>query len=251
MIRLRFLLVTVVIVLVTQMALAQQFEVASIRPSERKTADVQISPVSLAMRGVSLHSSIRWAYGTGGKSLRVYEVVGGPSWVKSEVYDIVAKSDVPATQIEFRTMLQSLLKDRFNLELLRESKEVPVYVITNGNGRPKLTPSQDNGDRRSIMPQGRSLEFQNASLLDLADFLAELPAFDRPVVDKTGMEGRFDFKLALVESEAPDPAIIKAAINAFDISNYKFALEQIGLKLESQKALMSFISVVRAEKPTD
>ena len=116
------------------------FEVASVKPnpnakaggegSARETIDS--APGSLTMRNVSLRSCVRWAYG-----LRDYQLTA-PASTAAERYDIVAKATGPAPVNQLRLMLQTLLAERFQLALHRESRELPVFALTVAKNGPRL-----------------------------------------------------------------------------------------------------------------
>ena len=107
----------------------------------------------------------------------------------SQGYDIAAKADHPVSRNQIRLMLQSLLNERFQLAMRRESKSGPVYKLVVAKGRPKLQPS-DGGDL--VMARGSDgFEFRNAELLRLASYLSNY--VNREVIDDTGIEGSYNF----------------------------------------------------------
>jgi len=236
----------------TPQAQRPSFEVASIRASQNKRTSIETSPGNLTMRGVTVESCVRWAYGTDGKAPAEYQISGGPDWARSEMYDIIAKPSSPtAERGQYSLMLQELLAERFKLAIHIENKDLPVYVLNIGKNGPKLTPSKANGNQRSILPAVGGIIVQNASMLDLTDFLASLPSFGRPVLDKTGLEGRVDVALMLLDKQIDDPAALKRAIATSDFSNYAYAIEQLGLKLESGKAPLEVLVIDHVEKPSE
>ena len=228
------------------------FEVASIRASQIKRTSIETSPGNLTMRGVTVESCVRWAYGSDGKAPAEYQISGGPDWARSEMYDIIAKPSSPTTERDqYRLMLRDLLAERLKLAIHIENKDLPVYVLNIGKNGPKLTPSKATGNQRNILPAVGGITVQNASMSDLAEFLAGLPSFGRPVLDKTGLGGRFDFTLMLLDKQIEDPAALKRAIATSDFSNYAYAVEQLGLKLESGKAPLEVLVIDHLEKPSE
>jgi len=148
-------------------------------------------------------------------------------------------------------MLQNLLAERFKLTIHTETKDLPVYVLNVGKNGPKLTPSNATGNQRSILPAVGGITVQNASMSDLAEFLAGSPSLGRPVLDKTRLDGRFDFTLMLLDKQIDDPGALKRAIVTSDFSNYAYAVEQLGLKLESGKAPLDITVIDSVQRPSE
>ncbi len=195
--------------------------------------------------GMPIWPLIMKAYG-----VRDFQLAGDVDWKYSQRFDIAAKPDGEVSDEKVLLMLQALLADRFKLKLHRETKEMQVYVMTvakNGpkNG-PKLTaaePSETGGIR--IRGMGR-LAGISASTLQLAEGLSDLALngrhfLDRPVLDRTGLSGVYNFNLEWTPEGAPDP---------FGPSIFTAIQEQLGLKLETQKAPVEILVIDRLEKPT-
>ena len=224
------------------------FEVASVKPnltaraggegSERE--NIAGSPGSLTMRNVNLRSAIQWAW-----RVRGYQV-SGPGWLANEKYDIVAKTSSPASDDQLRLMLQTLLADRFQLKLHRETKELPVYLLVAGKRGAKLRASASEGSS-SMRPAGGGLEFRNFTMAELAERLSVRPfSFDRPVLDETGLPGLFDFTMKLAGTDAE----LKQTLEGMERGGSDFALflEQLGLKLQPKKGPVEILVVDRVEK---
>lgn len=235
------------------LALAQPaFEAASVKPnpsakaggegSTRETIDSP--PGSLTMRNVSLQSCVRWAYG-----LRDYQLTA-PAWTATERYDIVAKAAGPAPVDQLRLMLRALLAERFQLALHRENRELPVFALMVAKNGPKLHASTADA-AATMKPSGGALVFRNYSMPDLADRLATRPFhFARPVVDQTGLAGRYDFDMKFAANDAE----LKQTMERMeaDQSSFAPALQDLGLKLDSLKAPVEVVIVDRAAKiPTE
>lgn len=219
-----------------------QFEVASIKPSQagnmdregNRREDVDTAPGSLTMRNVSLSSCIRWAYGVQRSQ------VSGPAWVDSERFDIAAKAANPASEDQLKVMLQALLGDRFKLTLHRDSKIVSLYALVVAKNGPKLQASEGEGKSKRV---GNAVKgsFEQTSLPEFAEYLS-VP-FRAPVVDMTGLKGRFDFKTDFSGFFVPGsslddlPGFISTAIQ-----------EQLGLRLESRKAPLEILVIDHAER---
>src|ERR1051326_4364349 len=132
-----------------QAAGAPSFEVASVRENKgappREPPFIRspftVSPGSLIGRNVSLKYCLQWAY-------RLTEFqVQGPDWMASQRYDIAAKAIAGAGEDQLRLMLQTLLTQRFDLTLHRESKLLSAYVLEIGKDGPKFKESsiEDEG----------------------------------------------------------------------------------------------------------
>jgi uncharacterized protein (TIGR03435 family) len=234
----------------------REFAVASVKASQRGNAGgegserekISISPGGLIMRNVSLRSCIRWAYG-----VRDYQI-SGPGWLASERYEIAAKSSAPASSDELRQMAQKLLADRFKLTLHRESRELPVYAMVAGKKGAKLRPAA--GGETTMLPLGGALVFRNCSMAELADRLGARPfSLDRLVLDKTGLDGAFDFTLKFSDNAGD----LKHTLEGMEQgggdqgpSMFTILEGQLGLAFKTQRAPVASLVIDHAEKiPTE
>lgn len=165
-------------------------------------------------------------------------------------YDVEAKAEgVRArTRDEFRPMLQTLLADRFGLRVHREMKEIHGYALLVGKGGPKLKESPpDATESAHIGVNGRnqSITASRVSMDELASMIPGVFFVDRPVLDRTGLAGAYDFKIeATPESRmmGSDPDLTIISIFA--------AVQQLGLELESQQVKIEVLVVDHVEKPS-
>lgn len=178
--------------------------------------------------------------------IKDYQLSGGPDWAYSERYDVDAKSDDSLTRDEMRLMIQNLLSERFQLKIQRDTKELPVYALTQGKAGMKLQEAPDRPTSGFDVGSGQLLGY-GVSMTELADQLSRM--LDRPVIDLTAISGTFDLKLqyAPIESQpnaqaAPDPS-------APDIVTA--VAEQLGLRLEAVKAPIEVLVISRAVKPDE
>jgi uncharacterized protein (TIGR03435 family) len=225
-------------------AFGQSFEVASIKPHPPaldapvfKNPDVnpiQISGNRIALQMIGLKGLVMAAY-----DVKEYQVSAGPAWASAidSMYDIEAKTsgETAPGMAQVRLMLQALLADRCHLKLRRESKELPVYSLVVAKGGPKLKEAPETQPPAPGMRRG-SLD-QLVALLSLM--------LDRPVIDKTGLTGIYDYSngLTLLDMGAQDSAdAVSRAIIAIQ--------DQLGLRLESAKAPLEMLVIESAEKPT-
>jgi uncharacterized protein (TIGR03435 family) len=266
---------------------AASFEVASILPnhSAEMKAGIMFQPGRFTATAVPVKRLIAMAY-----EVKDFQVTGGPSWINSERYDIKAKEpDSVAGQVEglpfgqrgglLRSMVQSLLSDRFKLKLSRETKELPVYALMVAKNGPKLIAAKpdDNsfhgikGPREIKNPGGYGqmglmrmgggeLEGHGTPVSSLAYMLSE--QLSRTVLDRTGLTGNYDFTLKWAPEpgeemmlrgpeggnpgpeSAPPPETSGPSI-------FTAIQEQLGLKLESTKGPVEVLVIEHIEKPTE
>jgi len=224
-----------------------RFDVASIRPTtDRHDESLIVNPGGLIYSRVSLKDCLESAY-----SVKRYQI-SGPDWLETQLFDITARVEGNHSKDEIMLMLQTLLADRFNLALHREQKELPVYALLVGKNGSKLHKSDGDGDF-SMGPTSGGIGFQRISMADFAArFLSRLPPIGRPVLDKTGLEGRYDFTLALATTPGGGADGIKKSALEEGFSLFAYALDQLGLRLDAQKTLMDMLIVDHVEKtPTE
>lgn len=205
---------------------------------------------------LSLKSIIRWAF-----EVQNYQVAGGPSWIESDRWNILATAPHPAdpsAPVEYENMtdaqrkstmeltrarVRTLLDDRFHLALHREAREQTVYALTIARGGPKLKESADQSKSGLMMGARRGVMESRGSDLDtLVKFLGE--RLQRPVLNRTGLTAHYDFKL---EWTPDSPGATGGDTSGPSI--FTAIQEQLGLKLESQKAPVDTLVIEGAEKP--
>jgi bla regulator protein blaR1 len=253
-----------------------KFEVASIKPSagDDHRRMLQIQPGG-GMRtvGTPLKMLITFAY-----DVRDFQISGGPGWINSEQYDIMAKgegadaggppsdprnisdAEMKTRTEQLRERLRSLLADRFQLVIHKETKEQSVYALVVGKGGSKLKVAEIKaGDRHRMMRMGRGqISGEGVELDMLTNALSN--QLGRPVVDRTGLKGPFDLKLEWT----PDPGQgggqfggpLPPGVDAppppdpNGPSIFTAIQEQLGLRLESSKGPVETIVIDKAEKPS-
>jgi len=167
-------------------------------------------------------------------------------------YDIVAKAAGPVPVSQVKLMLRSLLEDRFKLTIHRETKELSVYILTVAKGGPRFQPSADDGPM-SAAPKGGSLQYRRTSMAYLAgSVFSNLPSLGCPVVDRTGLDGIYDFSLKLFDPDSangetgPKGDMLRQMDNGLSAS-----LKGLGLKLESQRSPVEILVIDHVEKPPE
>jgi uncharacterized protein (TIGR03435 family) len=267
------------------------FEVASVKRSEPITPEmvqsgrlqmgVTIDARSVRLAKMSLFELIALAYQIKGHQ------IAAPNWATMERYDIQAKLPEGASRGQVPAMLQTLLADRFQMKIHRETRDFNVLALVEAKGGHKLTPSAAvaetapspqirggisvapdgtqtrsgvNGDSR-VTPGPRGAEHiqtKKMSMKALADFLTRY--CDRPVVDMTSVAGLFDAEFDVSGEELRTAARAHGAVirtsteEASEPSGptLKSSLEKLGLRLEARKAPAETIVVDSVEKvPTE
>lgn len=239
------------------------FDVASVKVSElngmggegSRKANLRAEPGSLSMRNLTFKSCVSWAY-----RLKDYQVTG-PGWIDSERYDIVAKAAAPVKDDGLRKMLQTLLAERFKLACHRETRELPVYVLTVAKGGLKMKPSEGPGESSFQPVKGPNrlaVSLGHTSVAQFADLLSSGPLQGQPVLDETGLDGTYDFTIDVGRyldlSQGHEGDGVKSPMDRSTIENAVIMAlrEQLGLKVESKKHPIDMMVVDRAEKvPTE
>jgi uncharacterized protein (TIGR03435 family) len=176
-----------------------------------------------------------------------YQISGAQAWMDSERYDILANApgEVAPSPENGRLMLQALLADRFHLQIHMETKESSIYGLVIGKNGPKL--KESTADEYSQTASGvrtALMTFSKATMEQLANNLSH--SVGRPVLDKTGLRGFYDFKLNWTPDFGTPPAPDSNGVDIFTALQ-----EQLGLKLEPQRAPIEFIVIDHAEKPSE
>uniref|UniRef100_Q01T49 TIGR03435 family protein n=1 Tax=Solibacter usitatus (strain Ellin6076) TaxID=234267 RepID=Q01T49_SOLUE len=229
------------------------FEVASLKPTplgfSGSSAFVPSAGNNLSLRGMSLRDMIQLAY-----TLSSDLVGGGPAWVDGSRYDVEARAEGKASQQQRLEMLKTLLAERFKLTFHYESKEASTYVLMAGKNGSKMKARQpgDSGEPSGIRDTG-SLHYvcRDTTMAWFARYL-ESTVLSRPVADKTGLTGAYDFDLAW----RPDDDQFKGRFAGSreaqsDLPDLFAALKEIGLRLETIKSPVQFLRIDHAEKPSE
>ena len=257
------------------------FEAASIKPAKSGNTGlfrIGVDPGGrFVANGANVSILLQLAY-----NVKENQISGAPGWINSDRFDIQAKpDDAVAAELQKlgpdqrnglqRKLLQSLLADRFKLKLGHQTRELTVYALTVAKSGPKFhesaTPSQAQGSgsepRRGIMMNGRGeLTVSDARLEMFANALSH--QLGRIVLDKTGLSGRYDFTLHWTPEPGEGPAMPGGPGPGRDDhggappppeqsgpSIFTALQEQLGLKLESQKAPVDILVVEHVERPSE
>lgn len=272
---------------------APRFEVASVK---RNVAEaVAGNPASVrglaggAVRttNATLRMLVRMAYRLG----LTDEIVGGPPWIDTVGFDIDARPTNPTSFMESAYMMRTLLAERFKLVARRESREGPVYALVlarrDGTLGPQITrpagecvmvspafaqtdprssdpvklsawpPPGRPGRRCGMGPDGDTMKAGSVTMATVVTLLT--PLMDRPVVDKTGLAGTFDFDLRYDGAAAFFPGRGRSLAVSPDVpsdparapSIFTALQEQLGLRLDPQRGAVDVLAVHSAELPTE
>jgi uncharacterized protein (TIGR03435 family) len=201
---------------------------------------------------LSIRDLIQYAY-----SLPKSQIVGGPGWLDSGMYDIDAKSspevdvrlkampDGDAAQ-QKRVMVRELLKERFSLTTHEETRVLPIYILVLAKGGAKFQPSDHSGTRIDVGRSRIHVQGSDDTIGLLARELAQSQG--RLVVNRTGLTGRYDLTLRWTPDETPllngepDPNAPPGLFTAIQ--------DQLGLKLESGKGPVPVLVIDHIEPPS-
>jgi uncharacterized protein (TIGR03435 family) len=184
------------------------------------------------------------------------QIVGGPGWVSTDTYDLtaVAENDKEMQQ-HGREMFQKLLTDRFQLAFHWEQRDMPVYVMTVAKGGSKLKAADANGAHESGCQRPGQCMFRREDVQHFANWL-QFAVVDKPVVDKTGLSGEFDFTLKWTPDESQFFAMGIHAPPPSDDPNappplFQAIEDQLGLKLAAQKTSTQVMVIDHVERPAE
>jgi uncharacterized protein (TIGR03435 family) len=240
------------------------FEVATIKPLEGAPPPMPGGPPPMPSDEVRLLANTRilisLAYNVQGFAKS--EIVGGPAWLDDQIYEVHAKINGPLSaamkqmpdrdqsqQIEL--MEQSLLAERFKLKAHFETRKLPEFSLVAAKGGPRLTPADPslprNGSTRVSEGQNQELKSTGSTVQDLVQMLqSESETGERPIIDKTGLSGSYDFTLKWTRDQTPDASESQAD----NPSLFTALEEQLGLKLVPTKGPVEVVVIDRIERPS-
>jgi len=234
------------------------FEVATFKPSPADASfkGIRLSRHQFLAVNTNLNDLIIFAYGVHPK-----QVIGVPGWAETEKFDIqaVPNNEGLPTLDQWKLMVRKLLEDRCKLSFHHDQKDLPVYALTVSKTGPKLTPSLGNsiglpalGFRGKI---GGDVSASNVTMGDFINFMTRNVKLDRPIVDKTGIQGKYDFELDWTPDDtqfggrgettpaADGPSTAPSLFTAVQ--------EQLGLRLDANRAQVDVLAIDHIEKPSE
>lgn len=230
------------LVLVSCAAFAQTptFEVADVHVSKPGTSpDGGLLGARLELHGFTMLNLITYAYGIEGEM-----VFGGPAWLDAERFDVIAKASRNTTDEGSKLMLRTLLADRFKLTVHTEPKPLPAYVLTVGK---KLLIKEGSGEESDCQPKIErpwlAFACKNLTMEEFAERVHQWANgyVEHPVVDQTGLKGKYDFTLRWTGRGA-------LASTPDGVSLFDAVSKQMGLKLEASRQPLPAMVVDSVEK---
>jgi bla regulator protein blaR1 len=200
-------------------------------------------------------------------------LIGGPSWVSNDRYDLTAKADAETVQVwgklpkeqqkeELRSMMRALLEDRFHLTMRHETRNMPVWALVVAKGGPKFAeavapPADLNDGSDPAKPYDKSKPYQtrwkqdrgliqgrDVSIDDLGWVLwGQRELESRKILDQTGLKGKYDLTLKWASTDDPREPDGPSLFTAIQ--------EQLGLKLEATKRPMDVLVIDHVERPSE
>jgi len=231
-----------------------KFDVVTVKPSDpsRPGKLFTIRGRHIITINTNLNDIITLAYG-----LHAKQIIGAPAWFSTDKFDIDGLPDVEGqpNSKQFKLLFQSLLTDRFKLTFHHDEKELSVYALTVGKGGPKLaeTTREANDPGAFFFRKLGNLTVSNFTMKDFCNGM-QSSVMDRPVVDHTGLTGRYDFTLNWTPDESQFEAMGGFKPPATEDPNAPPSLptamqEQLGLKFDAVKAPADVIVIDHVEKP--
>lgn len=232
-----------------------EFDVASIRPSDTTLPGYQDLKLHADGAGytatyVPVKMMIAYMY-----RIPARQIIGGPSWLKDDRYDVDAKADKKHTVDDLNTMYQNMLVDRFHLKFHIETREANAYVLTIDKSGSKM--------KVNDQPQSYDMPMTFSGIGVWHGNRVPMPYFcwllsqnlqddERPVVDLTGLTGFYDFTLSFLPQNLPQQVHDNLPQETLDRPNLFDALrEQLGLKLTAQKGPVQYFVIDHIDRPTE
>jgi uncharacterized protein (TIGR03435 family) len=223
------------------------FEVVTVKPSspDEQGSSIHAGGGHLTIKNHTLNTMLLFAYGIHPK-----QIVDAPAWFATDRYDVdgVLDTEGEPNLKQMQRIVQKMLAERFELKLDEETRELLVYALMVAKEGPKLTKSKGDpnvlGDENDNMHSGQIT--QTISNMSMTDFTLIMQFFtDRPVVDQTGLAGKWDFKWTWTQDESRVSLDANAPPGMFTAIQ-----EQLGLKLEAKKAPADVFVIDHIERPS-
>jgi uncharacterized protein (TIGR03435 family) len=256
------------------------FEVASVKPNQLKGAQQSFQCCAggrVAITSFPLRQLIMIAYGSDAIQTPG-QIVGGPGWIGTDRFDIVAKADgdlVPDAQgrpTRLIAMLRSLLEQRFQVKVHTEMRETQTYALMLANKDGKVGPALHESKADCYSPANPppktpdparlcgirggngNVTALGVTMAQTARGFANYPIVSRPVTDRTGLAGLYDWHIEVTPAflNGPNPDSPPIANPAADSGPNLFTglQEQLGLKLQGEKTPVEYIVIDHVEQPT-
>ena len=235
------------------------FEVSSVRPvtggnTELDRGGIRITPTGVVATRIPLIALIQVAY-----NLKSFQIPDVPDWVRSERYDVQGRTAQATDDSSIRAMLRTLLEERFTLKLRREMKPLAIYAleVVRTSERLREVKSEETPQARiSMVPNGAEmfmrLTGEQTTMSQVSDVLtAVLQASERPVIDRTGLSGRYTFTLDWAPEPPPGAGATGAASLPSGPTLQTAIREQLGLRLTEEKGPIDVFAIESVGRPTE
>jgi uncharacterized protein (TIGR03435 family) len=241
-----------------------RFDVASIKINKANDGVVfsQSQKGRYAIGGFTLAALIRSAY-----RVQEFQIVGGPDWMSSDRFNVEATyAEAPGVPSRTDLMLRTLLTERFKLAVHNETRERPVYALVLARADRRFGPQLQKSAGDCATAKGDAacgssvgpgfIRSRGRTMAQLAESLSQLTntgsSLNRLIVDRTGLEGQYDVTLKFTPDNIPGGTVPGfPAVDPNGPSIFTALQEQLGLKLDSQRAPVNVLVVDRAERPTE
>jgi uncharacterized protein (TIGR03435 family) len=188
-----------------------------------------------------------------------FQLIGGPDWIRKDLFEIDARAGSDASTEQMRLMVQSLLEDRFMLVVRREQRVMQgsAMVVARDDGRlgPKLEACSDAQNPSPwvpirVPPGGEVRARKCAPIAEIAEIATGV--LGRPVVDRTSLDGLWNYELAFAQAQPLPPGRVRDLADQENVPVFATALqEQLGLKLESTRGPVDVIVIDSVRQPTE
>ena len=213
--------------------------------------------------GYTLAAMIRSAY-----RVQEFQIIGGPDWMNTDRFNLEATyTEAAGGPPQTDLMLRTLLSERFKLAVHNETRERPVYALVLARPDRRLGAQLQKSTRDCATAKGPEscgssvgpgfMRLRGRTMAQFAESLARLTntgsSLNRLIVDRTGLEGLYEVTLKFTPENIPPPGPTPAGFQPVDPNGpsiFTALQEQLGLKLDAQRAPVNVLVVDRAEKPT-
>jgi uncharacterized protein (TIGR03435 family) len=220
------------------------FLVATIKPSDPATVGSGFPTEGhrITCYNETVDDLLMVAYGIHPK-----QIVNGPEWLGKDRFDVNGTPDVSGepSLAQMQGMYRKLLADRFHLVMHRETRAIPIYALTIAKGGPKLKIADPGETLNQGNRGGGGMRILKFTAMPMSTFALNMNFYeDRPVVDHTGLQGRYDFTLKWTfdDSQASDQDSAPSLFTAIR--------EQIGLKMDAVKGPVEVVVIDHVDRPT-
>jgi uncharacterized protein (TIGR03435 family) len=227
-----------------------EFEVASVRENtlNDRIVSINVGPGSrFAAKGYTLVLLMQRAYG-----VMDWNVTGGPGWIRTDRWDVVAKSSFEGnlTEQQLQPMLQRLLADRFKLMVHESSRQMPGWALVVDRGGPRVKASAEAEESRDAFRMtGTEITAQGITMATFARFVTG--KLGLVGVDETGLPGLYDFKIQWAVQKDPTAPVLDDPLEALRFAVNTALRDQLGLKLMAKRINVRTIVIDGVEKASE